>query len=59
MKHSRMTAGSFAGVLSPLAGIAALLAGTLPAQGGEVPFTEHVISMKQLMFVGELHTPTF
>ncbi len=44
MKHSTITAGSFAAVLSPLVGIAALLAGTLPAQGGDVPFTEHVIS---------------
>ena len=59
MKHRRMTAGSSAAVLSPLAGIAALLAGALPAQGGDVPFTERVISMKPLMFVGELHTPTF
>ncbi len=39
-----MTAGSSAAVLSPLAGIAASLAGTLPAQGGYVPFTERVIS---------------
>ena len=31
-------------VLGPLAGIAASLAGALPAQGGEVPFTERVIS---------------
>ncbi len=35
---------SFAAVLGPLAGIAASLAGTLPARGGDVPFTEHVIS---------------
>ena len=58
----RVTATSFAAVLSPLAGlnplaglsplavlrplagIAASLAGALPARGGEVPFTEHVIS---------------
>ncbi len=44
MKHSTMTARSFAAVLRSAVGIAALLAGTLPAQGGEVPFTEHVIS---------------
>ncbi len=37
MEHSRITAGS-------LAGIAALLAGTLLAQGADVPFTERVIS---------------
>ncbi len=39
-----MTAGSFAAVLSPLAGMAALLAWALPAQGRDVPFTERVIS---------------
>ena len=44
MNYSRMTAGSFAAVLSPLAGIAALLAGALPASGADVPFTERVIS---------------
>ncbi len=44
MKHRRVTAASFAAVLSPLAGIAASLAGALPAPGGDVPFTEHVIS---------------
>ncbi len=56
MKHSRVTAASFAGVLNPLAGlsplavlgplagIAACLTGALPARGGDVPFTEHVIS---------------
>ncbi len=44
VKHSRVTAGSFAAVLSPLAGIAASLAGALPARGVDVPFTEHVIS---------------
>ena len=58
MKHSRMTAAPFAAVLnplpelSPLAGIAACLAGAtgglsasaLPAWGMEVPFTEQVIS---------------
>ena len=50
MKHSRVTAGSFAGVLSPLAvlgplaGMAASLAAALPAHGGDIPFTEHVIS---------------
>ena len=31
-------------VLSQLAGIAAWLAGALPARGGDVPFTERVIS---------------
>ncbi len=56
MKHSRVTAASFAAVLTPLAGlrplaalsplvgIAASLAGALPARGVEVPFTERVIS---------------
>ncbi len=44
MKHSRVTASSFAAVLSPLAVVAASLVGVLPALGGEVPFTEHVIS---------------
>ncbi len=50
MKHTRVTAESYAAVssplavLGPLAGIAASLAGALPARGGEVPFTEHVIS---------------
>ena len=51
MKHSRVTAGSFAAALKPqaallipLAGLAASLAGALPARGQEVPFTEHVIS---------------
>ncbi len=50
MKHSRVTAASFAAVLKPLAalsplvGIAASLAGALPARGVDVPFTEHVIS---------------
>lgn len=34
MNYSRMTAGSFASLLSPLAGIAALLAGALPARNG-------------------------
>ncbi len=38
MKHSRVTAAWFA------AGMAASLTGALPARGGEVPFTEHVIS---------------
>ena len=55
MKHSRVRVPSFAAVLSPLAalsplaGIAASLAGALPAQGGEVPFTEHVISTAAAM----------
>ena len=44
MKHSRVTAVSLAAVLSPLAGIAASLAGALPARGADVPFREHVIS---------------
>ncbi len=44
MKYGRVTAGSFAAVLSPLAGIAASLAGALPTEGAEVPFTEHVVS---------------
>ncbi|MCH7701888.1 MAG: VCBS repeat-containing protein, partial [Planctomycetes bacterium] len=44
MKHSRVTAASFAAVLSPLAGFAASLAGALPARGANVPFTEWVIS---------------
>ncbi len=44
VKLSRMTTGSLATVLSPLAGIAALLAGALPASGADVPFTERVIS---------------
>ena len=44
MKQSRVTAVSSAAVLSPLAAIAAWLAGPLPAWGGEVPFTERVIS---------------
>ncbi|MCP4247422.1 MAG: hypothetical protein GY778_10280 [bacterium] len=44
MKNSRITAASFAAGLSLLAGIAAGLAGALPARGGEVPFTERVIS---------------
>ncbi len=44
MKHGRMTAASFAAVLSPLAGIAASLAGALPARGADVPFTERGIS---------------
>jgi cysteine-rich repeat protein len=50
VKHTRVTAASFAAVfnplavLSPLAGIAASLAGALPARGAEVPFTERVIS---------------
>ncbi len=50
MKHGRVTATSFAAVLNPLAvlgplaGIAASLAGALPARGADVPFTEHVIS---------------
>ncbi|UCC31285.1 MAG: VCBS repeat-containing protein, partial [Phycisphaerales bacterium] len=44
MKHSRVTAGSFAAVLGPLAGIATSLTGALPARGVEVPFTERVIS---------------
>ncbi len=50
MKRSRMTAASIATVLSPLAilnplaGIAASLAGPLPARGVEVPFTVRVIS---------------
>ena len=44
MKHSRITAAWFAAVLSPLAGIAASLAGALPALGGDVPFAERVIS---------------
>ncbi len=60
MKQSRVTAGSFAAllnplaglsplaVLSPFAGIAASLAGALPARGGDVPFTEHVISTTAL-----------
>ena len=44
MKQSRITATSFAAVLSPLVGLAASLAGALPAVGADVPFTEHVIS---------------
>ena len=44
MKHSKMIAASFAALLNPLAGIAASLAGGLPARGQEVPFTERVIS---------------
>jgi len=56
MKHTRMTAASFAAVLnplagfsplavlSPLAGLAASLTGALPARGVDVPFTERVIS---------------
>ncbi len=56
MKHRRMTAASFSALLSPsaglrplavlsaLAGIAASLAGALPAWGVDVPFTERVIS---------------
>ncbi len=44
MKYGRMTAGSFAAILSPLAGLVASLAGALPARGAEVPFTERVIS---------------
>lgn len=44
MKYGRVTAGSLAAVLSPLAGIAASLAGALPTGGAEVPFTEHVVS---------------
>ncbi len=45
VKHTRVTAASFAAVvLNALTGIAASPAGALPAQGGEVPFTEHVIS---------------
>ena len=60
MKHSRVTAGSFAALLTPLAGLRPLavltplvglgasLAGALPARGGDVPFTEHVISTTAL-----------
>ncbi|UCC32643.1 MAG: VCBS repeat-containing protein [Phycisphaerales bacterium] len=44
MKHSRVTAASFAAALSPLAGIAASLTGTVAARGMDVPFTEQVIS---------------
>ncbi len=62
MKQSRMTAGSFAAVLNPLArlsplaglrplavlgplaGLAASLAGALPARGADIQFTERVIS---------------
>ncbi len=56
MKHTGVTAASFAALLNPLAGlrllamlgplagIVASLAGALPASGAEVPFTEHVIS---------------
>ncbi len=35
---------SIASALGPLAGMAASLAGALPARGGDVPFTERVIS---------------
>ena len=45
MNYSRMTAGSFVAVLSPLAGLVAGLAGASPARGGEVLFTEQVISL--------------
>ena len=38
-----MTAGSFAAVVSPLAGIAAWLAGALPAQGADNPSTGDVV----------------
>ena len=44
VKHHRVTAVSLAAALSPVAGIAAWLAGPLPATGGEVPFNEHVLS---------------
>ncbi len=50
VKLSRVTAGSFAVVLSPvavlsqLAGLAASLAAPLPARGADVQFTERVIS---------------
>ncbi len=44
MTHIRMTARSFAAVLRSLVGIAALLAGTTPAESGDTPFTERVIS---------------
>lgn len=44
MKHSRVTAASIAAVLSALAGVVASLAAALPARGGDVPFTERLIS---------------
>ena len=50
MNHRKVLSGSFTEVISPLAtlsplvGIAAILVGALPASGGDVPFTERVIS---------------
>ena len=44
MKHSRVTAASFAAVWSALAGVIVSLMGALPARGEDVPFTERVIS---------------
>ncbi len=44
VRHSRVIAATFAAVLNPLVGIAASLAGALPARGADVPFTERVIS---------------
>ncbi len=44
MQQAGMTAASFAATLSMLAGMAVGLATPLPARGGDVPFTEHVIS---------------
>ena len=45
MKQSRMIAGSFAAVLSPFVGLAASLAGSLPARGVDAPSTQRVISI--------------
>ena len=43
-------------MLDPLAAIAASLAGALPAQGAEVPFTEHVISTDRAAIAVHLAT---
>ena len=47
VKHRWATALSFAAVLSPVAGIAAWLAGPLPARAKEVSFTETVLSTRE------------
>ena len=45
MKQSRVSAASFAAVLSPIAGSAAGLRGALPTRCADVQFTERVISI--------------
>ena len=44
MKQSRMKAASFVAILGPLAGLVASLAGSLPARGVEVYFSQRAIS---------------